>query len=418
MNKSENLAIQEGIKMVGVGKKGSKSLDSALIEKIILELKSNQIPEAIKGAFFAGLIMKGPTPDELRLNTAFDSPVLEYPAKLALVLSADTPDTIQTLCSLLLEKQELTLEQATELGRFLMSAEKGDGARGMVASLLRVRYETADEYEGLLKSIEETFEPPFRLSVPEGKPVITVAEPFDGVDHSNMITPLITDFLRQLNYRVVSLVGRNSGPKFFYNLHDIARGLSGKFMQSNRDLAAPDPDFGWFLGQKDLSTAMDRWVDIRRQIIKRPFMATLERFVNPCQARIMIASAFHPPYGEKMLTLCERSGFPGAIIIRNGMEGTIAFPLMRQAKILCCARQLNGRYVRHEFMFDSQAYLKKSFELEERLDHPSCEDNIKLIRTFKSKGQTGYDIFDSRVKVTCAGLQMAIEWVELNMGKG
>lgn len=418
MSKVQILAIQEGIKTVGVGKKGSKPLDDALIEKIILELKSNQIPEAIKGAFFAGLIMKGPTSDELRLNAAFESPVLEYPEKLAQILTADTPESIQKLCALLFEKKELTLQQAIELGRFLMSDRDGDGARGLVASLLRVRYETADEYEGLLRSIEETFAPPFRLPVPSGKPVITVAEPFDGVDHSNMITPLMTDFLQTSGYRVLSLVGRNSGPKLFYNLNDLARGLKGAFIRSTQDLSGQSPDFGWYLDQKDLSSAMDRWVDIRRQIIKRPFMATLERFVNPCQARIMIASAFHPPYGEKMLTLCERAGFPGAIIVRNGMEGTIAFPLMRQAKILCCARQANGVYIRHEFMFDSQAYLNKSFDLEERLDQPSCEENINLIKRFKSDSQTGYDIFDSRVKVTCAGLKMAIEWVELNLGKG
>lgn len=416
MNKIHQWAIQEGIKAVGVGKKGSKPLEKDLIEKIVAELKSKQIPDAIKGAFFAGLIMKGPTPDEMNLDRAFESPVLEHPAKLAKLLTADAPETIQRLCTLLLEKQELTRQQAFELGRFLMSSRTGDGARGLVASLLRVRYETADEYEGLLKSIEETFEAPFRLAVPKGHPVITLAEPFDGVDHSNMITPLVTDFLQTLHYRVVSLVGRTSGPKFVYNLYDLAKGLNAGFIQSNQDLSGQAPDFGWFLDQKDLSAAMDRWVDLRHQIIKRPFMATLERFVNPFRARIMIASAFHPPYGEKMLTVCERAGFPGAVIVRNGMEGTVAFPLMRQAKILCSSRKADGTYARHEFMFDSQAHLKKSFEIEERLEQPSCEKNIELVRTYKSKGQTGYDIFDSRVKVTCAGLKMAIEWVETNLG--
>lgn len=415
MNKLHPFAIQEGIKTVGVGKKGSKPLDNDLIEKIVAELKTKKIPAAITGAFFAGLVMKGPTEDEMRLNAAFESPVLDQPGKLARILTADAPGPVQQLCALLLEKKEMTFQQALELGRFLMSGKNGDGARGLVASLLRVRYETADEYEGLLKSIEETFEAPFRLPVPAGNPVITVAEPFDGVDHSNMITPLVTDFLQALDYRVVSLVGRNSGPKFDYNLYDLAKGLDAGFMQSNQDLSDQPRSFGWYLDQKDLSAAMDRWVDIRHQIIKRPFMATLERFVNPCRARIMVASAFHPPYGEKMLTVCERAGFPGAVIVRNGMEGAVAFPLMRQAKVLCSARQPDGSYLRHEFMFDGPAYLNKTFAVEERLDYPSCERNIELIRVYKTNGESGYELFDARVKVTCAGLKMAIEWVESNL---
>ncbi|MBP9854652.1 MAG: hypothetical protein KBD53_07285 [Candidatus Omnitrophica bacterium] len=417
MNNLQKLAIQEGIKTVGIGKKGSKPLEKDLIEKIIKEIKSRTVPDAIRGAFFAGLIMKGLTPDELRLNEAFENPVLENSDQLAKILTKDAPEKIQQLCISLLDKQELSYEQALELGRFLMSDEKGDGARGLVASLLRVRYETADEYQGLLQSIEETFNDSFKSAVPDGNSIIAVADPFDGVDHSNMITPVVTDYLKTLNYRVISLVGRNSGPKLFYNLYDLAQGLKASFLKSNQDLSKLTPDFGWYLDQKDLSKAMDRWVDIRRQIIKRPFMATVERFVNPCRARIVIASAFHPPYGEKMLTLCERAEYPAAIIVRNGMEGTTAFPLMRHAKILCTVKQTDGTYLRHEFMFDSQAHLGKSFEIEERLDTPSLDQNIELIRRFKSEGRTGYDIFDSRVKVTCAGLKMAIEWVESNLKK-
>src|SRR3989338_6896958 len=106
-----------------------------------------------------------------------------------------------------------------------------------------------------------------------------------------------------------------------------------------------------------MSKRMDRWVELRRQIIKRPFLATLERFVNPVSAQSIIASAFHPPYSEKMAFACEDAGFPGIIIIRNGMEGTLAFPLMREVNILCSVQQKDGTYVRGIIKFDPQKYL-------------------------------------------------------------
>ena len=52
-------AINRGIKTVGIGKKGSKSLTPALALEILEDLKAGKVSEAAKGAFFAGLCAKG-----------------------------------------------------------------------------------------------------------------------------------------------------------------------------------------------------------------------------------------------------------------------------------------------------------------------------------------------------------------------
>jgi anthranilate phosphoribosyltransferase len=140
-------------------------------------------------------------------------------------------------------------------------------------------------------------------------------------------------------------------------------------------------------------------------------MATIERFVNPVQADIIIASAFHPPYGEKMLTLCERAGFPAAIIVRNGIEGTIAFPLKRAAKILCSKRQADGTYLRHEFEINPSEHLKTEIPVEEKFENPSLAKNAELVQTYVREGKTGYDLFDLRVQLTCLGLEKGLNWI-------
>ncbi len=396
--------IIRAIKAVGIGKKGSKTLEPLLIEELISDFKNNLVTEAAKGAFFGALVMKG-----LSKGLTEDEKNLEKILKESNVCG-DAPYPIQEICDRLLRGETLDKNTAKKLGDFLFSNQPGDAARGLAASILRVRYETPEEYAGLLLSLQETFEAPFRESVPEGEPIIQIAEPFDGVDQSNMITPLVGEYLQKLNYRVVHLVGRNSGPKMVYNLLDVAKQLDGCFLKRNQQLSDPKPPFGWFLNQQDLSKPMDRWVDIRRQIIKRPFLATLERFVNPLKADIIIASAFHPPYGEKMLNLCERAGFPAAIIVRNGMEGTIAFPLKRAVKILCSARKSDTTYARHEIEFNAENFLGKTVEIEERpLTQPSPEHNAELIQTYQRNGSTGNRHFDLRVKATCEGLKKAIE---------
>lgn len=409
-------AIVRGIKTVGVGKKGSKPITDDLAREILADLKSGKVPDAAKGAFFAGLSFKGIEPQEEILNDYFGRQgVLSDPAMLACLLTQDAPQDIQKICQQVMVGETLNKETAIILGRFLFSEQPGNAARGLIASALRVRYETDDEYEGILRAISETIAAPYKAAVPCGLPIFQLAEPFDGNDKSYMVTPLLGQYLKTLSYRIVHLVGRNSGPKLEMNLLDVVRLLSVKFLNGAAQLAGPQPDFGWFLHQNDLSPAVDRWVDIRRQTVKRPFMATLEKFLDPFKARIIATSAFHPPYGEKMLTISERAGFPGVIVIRNGIEGSLAFSLKRETRILCSARQKDGSYLRQEIIFEPEKFLGVILELEEKIEHPKAVDNARLIKDYISAGRTGHRHFDLRLRATCEGFRLAVDWIEANI---
>ena len=411
-------AINRGIKTVGIGKKGSKPLTPQLALEIAEDIKAGKVSEAAKGAFFAGLCAKGIEPEEEVLEQAFAPGILKDPSQLLNAIATDAPQFVQWVCRQLLSGHTLDKSTAYDLGKFLFSDEPGDAARGWVASFLRVRYETDDEYEGLLQAMDDTIAPAFKMATPDGEPIIQIAEPFDGVDHSYMITPLIGQNLQAQGYRVVHQVGRNSGPKHDMNLWDIAQALGEKPALSNFDLASDKPAFGWFFHQSLMSQALDHWVDLRRQIIKRPFLSTIERFVNPLKADILIASAFHPPYGEKMMTIAERAGFKGIIIVRNGIEGTIAFPLLRGVKVLLLsARQKDGSFRRHEIIIENTP----AVDMEEMIEKPKASDNAMFIKTYVQRGAANADQgsgnikhFDLRVRSTCEGLTQALAWLKEN----
>ncbi len=411
-------AIIRGIKTVGVGKKGSKPLTDGLVREILADLKAGRVAPAASGAFFAGLLAKGVEPQEEILADAFAPGVFNDPVRLVETLTADAPDFVRWVCVQLILGHTLDKQTAYDLGKFLFSNEPGDGARGFVASFLRVRYETADEYEGIWAAMQETIVPAFCQPTPSGEPIVQLAEPFDGNDHSYMITPLIGEYVQSLGYRVVHMIGRNSGPKLVFNLLDVAKLLPTTFAKQNNDLVNIKPRLGWFIDQADLSPAVDRWVDIRHQTVKRPFLATLEKFIKPLDAQIMVSSAFHPPYGEKMITMSERAAFPGAMVIRNGIEGSMAFPLKRPAKILLSARQADGSYLRHEITFEVEAYLGQAPEIEERREQLTAQENARLIRIYMDQGASGDECFDLRVKATREGFRQGLAWLNKNITKG
>lgn len=404
-------ALQEGIKTVGVGRRGSRSLTIEQISRICDELYALKYDDAVCGAFFGALLSKGVDRAEMQAVTA-----LTHRAELDLpkILEAIAPELDESICELclkLMNGETLTLNESESLGDFFYSgSEENDGARALAASILRVRYETPEEYEGILKAMEKSFTDDWS-QIQTARPLIQLAEPFDGVDHSNLITPLIAKNFIEQGFAVVSQCGRNSGPKFGNNLYDVAKNIEGKFLNASDQILEND-HFGFYIDQKELSPELDRWVDIRRRIIKRPYLATLERFVNPLKSDYLIASAFHPQYGEKMITIAERAGFPRIIIIRNGLEGTMAFPLMRSAKILVSARASDGQYVRHEFDFNAATELNLDLKKEEKLENPSLDKNISLIKDYVEQGSSGYDLFDWRVQATKLGLAQAMKWIE------
>jgi len=404
--------LRDAIKKVGIGKKGSIALNKEDLTNLKQSFKNEATPTAAQGAFLGALFIKGLTADEdIFLKQLFHSHSVQA-TDIINFICPHCDEPIKSFCQILLEMKTLSRKEAYQLGKILFSQKSGDGARGLIASILRVRYETIDEYQGLLESMQDFFELPFKKEIPAGDPIIQIADPFDGATRTYLITPLISQFLQKKNYRVINLVGDSSGPKYGNNMNDIALRLSSTFIKDNGDLANSKPEWGWYLHQRDLSPALQRWVTLRRAIIKRPFLATLERFVNPCQAQILIASAFHPNYGEKMQQIAQRAGFPGIIIIRNGMEGSTAFALLRPTKILISAKQENGQYLNHEIDFNPAMHLASTIPKEERLLNPSLEENCQLIQEYSLNGSTSNSLFNQRVECTCRGIYDAVQWIQ------
>lgn len=402
--------IEQGIKKVGIGKRGSKGLSPIEMEQIVSSIMERKVCDEQLGAFIGALIIKGIEGNEDVIKDILPGRFDQFD-QLVRFISPDEPTSIQSIAVNLLQGGTLCYEDALITGKYLFSDTKSNGIKALIASILRVRYETDVEYNGLLDSMHHTINKNFLAENKAGGQRVQIAEPFDGVDHSNLITPLIANYLRVNGYQPICLAGRNSGPKFGNNLLAISEILNGTYLFDAQDLNNPTPDFGWIARQIDLSLQLDRWVDIRHKIIKRPFLATLERFINPFKSDIMIASAFHSDYGQKMIDICKHAGFKAAVIIRCGMEGTIAFPLMRPAKVLCMVKINEQEYEQYDFDFSAKNELGINVKREEKLTNPSIEKNCDLIREFAKSGKTNYPLFDFRVMATCAGLSKALEWI-------
>lgn len=405
-------ALGRGIKHIGIGKYGSKPLPPDLLAECRQALTDAATHPLQRGAFLGALLAKGPTPEEQTLEDVIGKGSFSHPTFFINKVCPDLPIGMHPIATKLVRGHHLQVSEAHQLGDYLYGEGACETFRGLAASIMRVRHETNAEYQGLMRASETTFSPGFGGISCTDRPLLQLAEPFDGVEHSYLITPLLAQFFQKRGYGAVSVVGQSGGPKFTLNALDVFMHLGCQFLQSNHELDTPLAGYGWVLDQKALSPALNRWVDRRRIIIKRPFLATLEKALNPCHARILVTSVFHITYQMKMAELALMAGFDAAIVLKRGLEGTLAPSTSRATGVLCAVRTLAGHLHYQHFDADLPAFAQFRTETDpDRLD-PQATDNARLIRRFMTDGRTGDADFDNRVYFAHALYGRGLDWVE------
>ena len=390
--------IEEGILKVGIGKYGSEPIPNELADLIIKEIENPEVPSIQKGAFIGALFLKGfESEGEKKIQKYFNlfSPndIIEH---FCFYVKNYHKDLLVILHKLL-SQQILSIEESYLVGKFLFSNDVPENQEfeiGMITSIFRFRYETIEEYVGLLKSIEDLFDKKwFSLPKEIQHKTVILTEPFDGVERSFMFTPLIGNLFIKYNLTPIYIVSDNPGPKFHYNLKDLAIKLNALFVGSTEELIEKSKDaypYGVFIDIKDLSPILTRWIHRRKLLKKRPFLATLERIYNPINASIQIFSAFHPPYLEKTSEVLKFKNTPVILGIRRGEEGGLTFSFNKKYETLLSVRK------NQEYVTKSNTYFMASTT---KLDFvPSIEDNKRIIESYLNQHLKDLDNFDKEIK--------------------
>jgi anthranilate phosphoribosyltransferase len=409
--------LGRGIKHIGIGKYGSKPLPPDLLEECRQALIDPATHPLQRGAFLGALLAKGPTQEEKTLEETIGKGAFSHAAFFINKVCPELPVGMLPVATKLVRGHNLQESEAQQLGDYLFGIgvkpeDNCETFRGLAASIMRVRHETNEEYQGLMRAVERTFSPGFGKISCATQPLVQLAEPFDGVENSYLITPILAHFFQKRGYGAISAVGRSGGPKFTLNALDLYMHLGCQFLQSNHELDVTLDRYGWVLDQKALSPALNTWVDRRRILIKRPFLATLEKALNPCHARILVTSVFHITYQMKMAEMALMAGFDAAIVLKRGLEGSLAPSTSRASGILCAVRTPRGHLFFQHFEGDAATFADFRTTTESQHENPQATDNARLIRQFMTEGASDDADFDNRVHFAKALYGRGLDWIE------
>jgi anthranilate phosphoribosyltransferase len=400
-------ALQQGVKLIGIGKHGSKKLPNDLITEITTELLAGYCPPILVGAFIGAVLMKPIEPSYKPLELYFGIGSLDNPIIIWNQFCNEVSLTLRPIGLKLMNKDLLEKKDAALLGTFLMSEVQGEFFRGLAMSILRIRYESDAEYEGLYQALIS--EAKFPTSDITDRPdVIQLAEPFDGVEHSYMITPLLAQVIQQMGYTTILSCSRNPGPKIALNTHSLYHDFGKPFIQHPSDLLKSPPECGWAMNLPDFYPALEKWIDRRHILMKRPFLATIEKVLNPLKAKILITSVFHIPYLEKMVQLAVMAGFDGVIIMKRGLEGSLAPSLSKASGILCAARNKEGKIISTTILPQSQ----NKIEADAVIEGVSSLKNHALIQQYGAGAIPANSEFKDCVEDAIALYQKGLVWIQ------
>jgi hypothetical protein len=120
---------------------------------------------------------------------------------------------------------------------------------------------------------------------------------------------------------------------------------------------------------------------------------------------------FHIPYLEKMVELAAMAGFDGVIVLKRGVEGSLAASLAKATGILCAAKMADGSFITKSIDANNDDFVQYKADADEIIENLSSEKNIEYINKYIIHGKTGNSDFDNRVALSIELYKQGLKWI-------
>jgi anthranilate phosphoribosyltransferase len=230
--------------------------------------------------------------------------------------------------------KDISLDEASEGMSAILRGEIDEVQAAIFLIALRMKRETDDENKGVLDAI---------LRISQSRKVnveqlISLADPYDGVNRNLPIAPFVPAVLAACGLPCVSHGLDAVGPKFGVTHRHVLQ-AAGIDVDIDLDRAAArveDPQLGWaYVDQRAFCPGLHELTGLRRKIIKRQVLTTVEVLAKPLTARAkthLVTGYVHKPYPAKYASLARFAGFEGCLLVR-GIEGGV-IPSLRQPGLI------------------------------------------------------------------------------------
>ncbi len=229
--------------------------------------------------------------------------------------------------------KDLSFDESRAAMRYILQNQADPVQAGVYLIALRMKRETRDENGGSLQAILDATEQ-VTAAVDQ---VVDIAEPYDGYTRGAPVMAFLPAVLAACGIPAVSHGLEEVGPKFGVTHRKVLRAAG-----VNVDSTSPDAvkkinedSIGWaYIDQSKFCPLLHDLVPLRKRIIKRPVLTTVEVLASPIRGKSsthLMTGYVHKPYPPVYEQLAKLALFDSAVIVR-GVEGGVTPALNKPAK--------------------------------------------------------------------------------------
>ena len=229
--------------------------------------------------------------------------------------------------------KDLSFEESRAAMHYILNNQADPVQAGVYLIALRMKRETDDENGGSLQAILDETE----QMVADVDAVVDIAEPYDGYMRGAPVMAFLPALLAACGVPAVSHGLEEVGPKFGVTHRKVLRAAGANVDMTPQQAVAQinNPDAGWaYIDQANFCQRLHDLVPLRKRIIKRPVLTTVEVLANPIRGKKtthLMTGYVHKPYPPVYEKLAKLAKFDSAMIVR-GVEGGITPALNKPAK--------------------------------------------------------------------------------------
>ncbi|MCX4189194.1 anthranilate phosphoribosyltransferase [Methylophaga sp. OBS3] len=228
--------------------------------------------------------------------------------------------------------KDLSLEESRDAMLEILTGKVDPVQAAVLLIALRMKRETDDENLGMLQALQQVTGQ-VELDLAD---VLLMADPFNGFNRHCPVAAFLPAVLAACGLPTVSQGVYEMGPKFGVTHAKVleAAGLPINLTTEQIQHQLQNVDCGWaYSDQAQTSPAIFALQHLRKLMIKRPSIATLEKLLLPVKAKRthLMVGFVHKAYPPVLDFLARNIGFDTAFIIR-GLEGGVV-PTIRETSM-------------------------------------------------------------------------------------
>ncbi|HXA01574.1 MAG TPA: hypothetical protein VNW99_06275 [Cytophagaceae bacterium] len=325
--------LEELLRKKGIGPQGSKSLKSQELTELDHLMLNDAVSLTTKATMLTALLTLEPNGDEkVWLEKIKEMPEENLPAELLQFIKEEGTGLISYVRKII-SRRELSYKECKTCMDLLFDKNVPEYIKGPFLEGERLKRESFTENQAFFESLWERVDH-IKLDMPV---LIDICDSYDGANRTRIFSPFIAALLTSCGFPAYLHGVDKVAPKQGVSTHQVLKYLGKDPLKSSEQLRRDieNSNVGWgYIDQQIFFPELYAMKNMRKEMVKRPFLATFEKLLQPFQARsgnYIVTGYTHPHYKDELVAQLKYQNQNAASLILKGVEGATQLSLSKDS---------------------------------------------------------------------------------------